>query len=203
MDSILILVVIKYLLLNSASCCKINTINDNKVSIIPEIKNILSQSLKKTLTGHNGSINSVIVFHNGDLAIGSADETIKIWDSSTGYLKRTLVIENNQVYSQAVLKNADFVSGCFKEINIWDALTASLKLTWKGHNDSVNSLTVLKNGDLASGSRDKTIKIWDSSTWELKRTLTGHIDGVSSLAVLQNGYLASGSWPNRAKAFWS
>ncbi len=129
------------------------------------------------------------------MASGSDDQTIKIWDSSTWSLKRTLTGHKEQVNSLAVLKNGDLASGSWdKTIKIWDSSTGSLKRTLTGHSNYVLSLALLQNGDLASGSTDKTINIWDSSTGSLKRTLKGHSDWVLSLAVLQNGDLSSGSW---------
>jgi WD40 repeat protein len=58
---------------------------------------------------------------NGGLASGSLDNTIKIWDSSTWELKRTLTGHNNSVWSLAVLQNGDLASGSAdKTIKIWD-----------------------------------------------------------------------------------
>jgi len=55
-----------------------------------DIKRISTWSLKRTLTGHSDWVISLAVLQNGDLASGSGDKTIKIWDSSTWSLKRTL-----------------------------------------------------------------------------------------------------------------
>jgi WD40 repeat protein len=54
------------------------------------------------------------------LASGSGDYTIKIWDSSTWELKKTLTGHSDSVYSLAVLQNGDLSSGSFQEIKIWD-----------------------------------------------------------------------------------
>ncbi len=97
---------------------------------------------------------------NGDLASESYQE-IKIWDSLTWSLKRTLTGHSNRVYLLVVLQNGDLASGSDdKTIKIWDSSTGSLKRTLTGHSNAVLSLAVLQNGDLASGSFDKTIKIW-------------------------------------------
>ena len=53
---------------------------------------------------------SLAVLQNGDLASGSEDKTIKIWDSSTWSLKRTLTGHSDWVRSLAVLKNGDLAS---------------------------------------------------------------------------------------------
>jgi WD40 repeat protein len=104
---------------------------------------------------------SLTVLQNGDLVSGSYQE-IKIWNSSLGSIKNTLIGQRFMVYSLAVLQNGDLASGSYQEIKIWDCSTGLIKYTFIGHSDLVTSLTVLQNGDLASGSRDQTIKIWDT-----------------------------------------
>jgi len=57
---------------------------------------------------------------NGDLASGSYRE-IRIWDSSTGSLKRTLTSHSSYVNTLAVLQNGALASGSFDNtIKIWD-----------------------------------------------------------------------------------
>jgi WD40 repeat protein len=75
-----------------------------------KIWDISSGSLKRTLTGHSGSIFSLAVLQNGDLASGSRDKTIKIWDSSTWELKRTLVGHSVRITSLAVLHDGNLAS---------------------------------------------------------------------------------------------
>jgi WD40 repeat protein len=76
--------------------------------------------VKSTLIGHNDSVCSLAVLQNGDLASGSWDNTIKIWDTNTGSLKRTLVGHTGYVWSLAVLQNGDLASGSWDNtIKIW------------------------------------------------------------------------------------
>jgi tRNA threonylcarbamoyl adenosine modification protein (Sua5/YciO/YrdC/YwlC family) len=49
------------------------------------------------------------VLQNGDLASGSKDKTIKIWNSSTGQLMRTFTGHNHWIFSVEVLKNGGLV----------------------------------------------------------------------------------------------
>jgi phospholipase A-2-activating protein len=59
---------------------------------------------------------------NGDLASGSEDTTIKIWDSSTWELKRTLTGHISYVTSLAVLQNGDLASGSYDQtLKIWES----------------------------------------------------------------------------------
>jgi len=67
---------------------------------------------------------------SGDLASGAYDTTIKIWDSLTGSLKRTLTGHTDGVHALAMLKNGDLAS-CSddKKLKIWDYNTGVLKMT--------------------------------------------------------------------------
>ena len=77
--------------------------------------------LKVTLRGHNGDINALVVLPNGDLASGSSDDTIKIWNINSGTLKETLFSKDTgDVNALVVLQNGDLASGSTdNNIRIW------------------------------------------------------------------------------------
>ena len=73
------------------------------------------------MTGHNNNVRALVELQNGDLASGSWDNSIKIWNSSTGLLKRTLIGHTSWVSSLAVLQNGHLASGSAdRTIKIWD-----------------------------------------------------------------------------------
>jgi WD40 repeat protein len=66
--------------------------------------------MKMNLTGHTNQVHALIELPNGDLASGSADETIKIWDlKSVNPLKRTLFSYGCSL-AFAVLRNDELVT---------------------------------------------------------------------------------------------
>jgi WD40 repeat protein len=63
---------------------------------------------------------ALTVLQNGDLASGSWDSTIKIWNPIDGTLKRTLNEHTDEVCALTVLQNGDLASGSRdKTIKIW------------------------------------------------------------------------------------
>jgi WD40 repeat protein len=154
-----------------------------------------------TLVGHEGYVNYLRVLENGDLASGSDDRSILIWDASTFQLKRNLTGHKSWVSCLAALSNGDLASGSFdKTILIWDIENGLIKQNLTGHTSFVNDLAVLKvSGNLASAGHDYTVRIWNPNMGQLVRTLTGHKSAVYSLAFLNNGLLASGGYSSPIK----
>ncbi len=68
---------------------------------------------KQTFTGNTSiaDIYALAVLPNGDLASGSADKTIDIWNPTEGTLLRTLTGHTSIVYALTVLPNGDLASG--------------------------------------------------------------------------------------------
>ena len=70
--------------------------------------------------GHTNWVRSLVVLANGDLASGSYDKTIIIWNTQNGQKKQTLVGHTDRVGSLVVLANGDLASGSNdKTIIIW------------------------------------------------------------------------------------
>ncbi|OBQ39470.1 MAG: ribosome assembly protein 4, partial [Anabaena sp. MDT14b] len=157
-----------------------------------------------TLKGHESPVSSVGFSPDGKkLASGSFDNTIKIWDVTTGKVLNTLKGHESPVSSVGFSPDGKkLASGSFdKTIKIWDVTTGKVLNTLKGHESSVNSVGFSPDGkQLASGSEDKTIKIWDVTTGKVLNTLKGHEGLVWSVGFSPDGKkLASGSYDKTIK----
>ncbi|MBD2610955.1 ribosome assembly protein 4 [Nostoc punctiforme FACHB-252] len=157
-----------------------------------------------TLEGHSDRVNSVAYSPNGQqLASAGDDNTIKIWDVSSGQLLKTLKGHSDRVFSVAYSPNGQQLASASVDntIKIWDVSSGKLLKFLKGHSKGVTSVAYSPNGQqLASASVDKTIKIWDVSSGKLLKSLKGHSKGVTSVAYSPNGQqLASASVDNTIK----
>jgi hypothetical protein len=95
------------------------------------------------------------------IASGSDDTTIKIWDLQSGDCKSTLTGH----------------SGRYVFFSIFFVSLSLLIRVLTSHNYRVTSVAWSEDGKLASGSYDKTVKIWSvgsTGTFECESTLTGH-----------------------------
>ena len=99
----------------------------------------------KTLIGHNNAVFSVAFNTDAtQIVSGSADSTIKIWDSETGLCLKTLTGHNNWVRSVAFNTDAtQIISGSDDNtIKIWDIETGICLRTLKGHTNTVSSVAI-------------------------------------------------------------
>ncbi|KAB8237118.1 uncharacterized protein BDW43DRAFT_297519 [Aspergillus alliaceus] len=165
---------------------------------LPKVEKTWSGELQ-TLEGHSGLVRSVAFSPNGQLlASGSYDDTIKLWDPSTGDLHQT--IEGHSHWVQSVTFSSDSQllasSSWDNTIKLWDPSTGELHLTLEGHSGEVNMVAFSPdNGQLlASGSQDKTIKLWDPSMGELRQTLEGHSHWVWAGANLKGLSILQDQW---------
>jgi len=113
---------VEILILNFACFWEVSMEKEKEFSLESNIiKKNSSGSLKKTLSGHSSTVWALAVLKNGDLASGSSDTTIMIWQSLTGTLKKTLKGHSDVVLSLAVLQNGDLASGSYDyTVKIWD-----------------------------------------------------------------------------------
>ena len=107
---------------------------------LPEIEDAWSAEIQ-TLESHSGEVNSVVFSPDGNfLASGSTDDTVKLWNSTTGHLQSTLEGHAGSVLSTVFSRDGALIlSGSSDDtLNLWDT-TGTLKHTLRGHSGSVTS----------------------------------------------------------------
>ncbi|KAF2184206.1 WD40 repeat-like protein [Zopfia rhizophila CBS 207.26] len=175
------------------------------ISIKPAIGDQWSACLQ-TLKGHSGSISSVAFsYDSARRASASYDETVKIWDASSGKRLRTLKGHSGSVYSVAFSHDsARLASASYDEtVRIWDARSGEFLRTLKGHSGSVCLVAFSHDSSrLASASDDKTVKIWDASSGECLQTLKGHSGWVKSVAFSHDSARLASASDDKTVRIW-
>jgi len=148
----------------------------------------------KTLRGHKGGVDSVVLTPDGSRAVsGSGDTTLKVWEVETGRCLKTL--RGHVIYwgrttkvavapdgRKAVSKSGD------RTPRVWDLDTGLCVGTLKGHMGYITSVVLTPDGKrIVSGSEDGTVRVWDLETGDCLSILEEEGKLVSELAITPDG----------------
>lgn len=176
-----------------------------KPAITPEYrKKIRSFQNTHTLKGHSSWVDAVAISKDGQILVsGSYDNTIKLWDLTTGKSVHTLVGHSSTVHSVAISADKKTVVSGSDDgtIKVWNVATGELIRTVKDSGSErntttkVQSVSISQDGrKLISGGDDRTVKIWELNTGKLLQTLHGHSHTVEVVAIApDNQKIISGS----------
>ncbi len=119
----------------------------------------------QTLEGHTNSIHALAVSQNGRwLASGSADSTVRLWDTATWQPAAVLAL-GSQVYGLAFTPDGSRLACACADntIRLWDVATQQRVCVLEGHNSFVHQVAFSPDGTrLVSASGDGTLRVWDS-----------------------------------------
>ena len=128
--------------------------------------------------GHSSAVYSVCFSPDGrHVASGSADNTIRVWNSQNGLLAlRPLEGHEDLVFSVCFSGDGTrIVSGSVDgTVRIWDSSDGNLLSTLEGHSGSVYSVACSHNSSLIiSGDEHGTVRVWNAKSNNLVHELTG------------------------------
>ncbi|KAL9131407.1 MAG: hypothetical protein Q9217_000675 [Psora testacea] len=155
--------------------------------------------IRRTFKGHSSYINAVVFLPDGkQIASGSCDKTVKLWDWANGTTCGTLQGHPGSVTALAVSPDGKKIASGSddKTVRLWDSVTGAVYGIFEGHSNMVYALVFSPDGkQIASGSSDNTVKLWDSATGATYGTFKGHSNTVQALAFSLDGkQIGSGSY---------
>ncbi|KAM6514119.1 hypothetical protein FALCPG4_015281 [Fusarium falciforme] len=160
----------------------------------------------QTLEGHDDAVNSVAFSTDRQqIASGSDDDIIKVWDAATGVCLHTL--KNDGSWVNSVVFSADgqwLASGSGDgTIKVWDAATAVCLQILECHGSSANSIVFSADDQrLAAGFHDGTIGMWEAATGAFLEIFEVHDDAVNSVVFSADSqHIASGSYDRTIKVW--
>ena len=123
-----------------------------------------------TVLDHEDVVEDAVFSLDGtQVASGSKDQTLRIWDAETGQVVG-LVRADDEVRSVAFSPDGSHVAAGLADggVDIWNASTLANVLMLAGNEAAVHTLAFSPDGTrIASGSEDATVRIWDPVTGEL------------------------------------
>ncbi len=143
-------------------------------------------------TGHFGDVVVVKYSPNGNfIASGSEDNTVKLWDVTTGKVVRTFVAHRGYITALDFNAAGDMLVTAAKDntIRIWDVRKGTEVRTLPGHSFYASAVAFSPtNNIIASCSIDKTVKLWDIRIGkEIPIPLTGLTKAQNTLAFSPDG----------------
>ena len=173
------------------ACLPIQGVCDIVLAYSAELEGVCVQ----TLRGHDAAVTCLAVLSDGNLASGSHDGTVRVWDVGKGLCMLTLLENNkNAVHDLAAIPDNCLAAALGINVYVFDLSKFGLHVrTLAGHESRLTALATLTDGTLASASYDNTVRLWDAAAGRCVHTLRGHKSVVLSLVALPDNKLASGS----------
>lgn len=136
------------------------------------------------------------------MATGSLDKTIMLWDTRAGRHLKTLTGHLRGVWSVAFLDQTLLVSGSHDHtIKVWNLQTSSCERTLMGHEGPVWTVAV-KVDILVTGSQDKTVRIWDIRNCTCTWKITSHTGPVFCVDITEDATLAFSGSGDKTIRMW-
>jgi WD40 repeat protein len=157
-----------------------------------------------------GGICVVFSSDGTQLATGSIDAKIHIWDVQTRKLRRTFKGHEEAITSVAFSPDMQLLASGSEDCTsgIWDLKSETgqrLRKLKPGQHAEVNSVAFSRDGSRFAFSTSDTIHIWNTKTWEQLQVMQARsFDGVCSVVFAPSGtYLASGSSDNAVHLWYA
>ena len=171
-----------------------------------------AESDNRIYQGHSAWVSAVAWSPDGQqIASGSWDKTVQVWDAATG---RTILTYNGHTQTvkavawnpfwetgtlpgeQVILDGIYIASGSWDNtVHVWQAATGDDLPHYEGHSAQVEAVAWSPHGQyIASASHDCTVQVWKASNRNTLLTYSGHSAPVWSVAWSPDGqYIASAS----------
>ncbi len=155
--------------------------------------------LEKELLGHTRYVYCLDFSPNQEyLASGSADETIRIWDTRSGKEKRTIEESYKELWGIPVRFSPDgnyLAAGVYEKLKLYDAQSNfNERASCDAHKRGIQSVSISPdNKYVISAGADGEIKIWSIPDLKLVSSRMAHSSEVWSVSVSPKGdFLISG-----------
>jgi WD40 repeat protein/tRNA A-37 threonylcarbamoyl transferase component Bud32/uncharacterized protein YoxC len=151
-----------------------------------------------SIEGHNNIVSSVSLSGDGKYIFsGSYDQTIRIWDFTTGKEIKKLYRIGAGVSELAPTQDGKYVACASTDgkIYLWNIEKGEIEKTFSGHTGAIQSMALsYDNRYIVSGSQDKSVRMWELEKGVEVRKLDGHSGNINFVSISSdNRYIISAS----------
>ncbi|MBD2578968.1 DnaJ domain-containing protein [Oscillatoria sp. FACHB-1406] len=148
-----------------------------------------------TFEKHSHTVSTISMSPDGKFFVtGSYDQTLVLWQLSTGRVLKTLKGHFDRIYCVAVSSDSKLIASSSgdKNVKLWKVSSGAEIRTcggwFGGHSERVLAVAFSPSKKkLISGSGDCTVKIWQTRTGREIRTVKGYASAVVAIAVSPDG----------------
>ncbi|KAL9261970.1 Autophagy-related protein [Drosera capensis] len=151
--------------LNEANALLGDMRNQQSMSSMQELARLQVDGVRR-IPAHDGGCTAILFeFYSSKLVTGGQDQTVKIWDASTGLLIQTLHGCLGSVLDLTITHDnkTGIAASSSNNLYVWDVSTGRISHTLTGHMDKVCAVDVSKvsSRNAVSAAYDRSIKVWD------------------------------------------
>ncbi|ORZ03759.1 guanine nucleotide-binding protein subunit beta-2-like 1 [Syncephalastrum racemosum] len=164
---------------------------------------------RKSLLGHNHFVQDLAISSDGQYVLSASwDQSLRLWDISTGQSTRRFMGHTSDVLSVSFSPdNRQIVSGSRdKSLKLWNTLgECKFSITEKGHEDWVSCVRFSPNPAapaIVSCGWDKAVKVWDLTKLQLRNNFFGHNGYVNTIAISPDGSLCASAGKDGLVQLW-
>jgi guanine nucleotide-binding protein subunit beta-2-like 1 protein len=165
---------------------------------------------RRALKGHSHFVSDVVISSDGQFALsGSWDNTLRLWDLSTGLaVRQPFYGHDGDVLSVAFsADNRQIVSGSRdKTIKLWNTLgECKFTITEDRHTEWVSCVRFSPNTSnpiIVSCGWDRLVKVWSLTNCKLRFNHIGHTGYVNTVTVSPDGSLCASGGKDGKAMLW-
>lgn len=127
----------------------------------------------RTLTGHT-SVQAIALSTDGQtLASGGDDKAIRIWDVTTGEMKKVLQSDSGKIYGLAIAPDGNTVVSVSGDrmMRIWNLKADQPPILVKSDGRGFDLVSITPDGKTILTGSHGAVQFWDLTTGQLKNTL--------------------------------
>ena len=163
----------------------------------------------RSLHGHSHIVQDVCVSLNGQYALSASwDNTIRLWNLTTGESEKTLIGHSKDVLSVCFSPDNRLIMSCGRDrsIKLWNTLgECQYTLDKQGHNDWVSCVRFVPSSEtprIVSCGYDKIVKVWSLNNMSVEYNLVGHTQLVNKVAVSPDGSICASAGKDGKVFIW-
>jgi WD40 repeat protein/uncharacterized caspase-like protein len=142
-------------------------------------------------TGHTGPINAIALSSDGRFLISASDDnTLKIWDTATGNVLRTLYGHAQPVLAAALSPDGRFIASGGEDltVRVWDVATGEARVFGQ-QNSPVKEIAFSSDGQQLVSLGSNELKVWEVASGREIRSVKLGEDKDTSRAQTTSGIM--------------